>query len=570
MKRSLALKLAASFALIIILMISVALIGMDRFNDAAAEYMHIIGVQDKLISSAMTLETSIYLQQVRVNRHLSTKDESFKQEFIRNEDVPDSDIARIDALIAKIPSDARQEYIDRSDLIKASIKEFNSYIYDVFRMHDEGMNEAELSLYIKGTGNPIIANLNNSIANLITHTEDRQKARLDNAEKARRTSSLVQEAVLSISVIFSALIAVLLTRSITRPVRRMTDAAKAYASGDLTKELILSRTDDEIGVLTESFHTMSSNLRNIIGDVSRTAEYLASSSEELTASAEQASTATGQVAQTIEQIAIGTQQEVDAVHKTDAAVREMLELIESADIAVNEVAAETEGSLGKAASGEAAVADVISGMDGLRTTIENAVNMITGLAERSTEIGKVIELISEIAEQTNLLALNAAIESARAGEYGRGFAVVADEVRRLSERSQDSTKEIKLLVESINKEITGIVEAVKDGSSGVSRMVAIADDAGTALQEIASSIRTIKDSLDKIQLATGKVRISSDSVQSAMESISAITEETSASAEEVSASAEEQNAVLEEVAANAKSLSDTAQTLASSIAQFKL
>jgi len=153
-----------------------------------------------------------------------------------------------------------------------------------------------------------------------------------------------------------------------------------------------------------------------------------------------------------------------------------------------------------AQSGKDIVKQSISGIKNLASEVENTSNMLDQLQSETGEIDSVLGVIQGIAEQTNLLALNAAIEAARAGESGRGFAVVADEVRTLAQRSQESTEEIKNIIEKLQAGAQKAVQAMSVGLEQARQSVEQADLAGQSLDTIAGAVNTINTM--NIQIAT--------------------------------------------------------------------
>jgi len=122
------------------------------------------------------------------------------------------------------------------------------------------------------------------------------------------------------------------------------------------------------------------------------------------------------------------------------------------------------------------------------------------LREQAQQIDRVVDVIKGIAEQTNLLALNAAIEAARAGEQGRGFAVVADEVRSLSQRTQESTREISATVEALQRVVLQSVELMDAACSQADSDVGAVTELGDHLGEIAGAVQRVSDMI--VQIAT--------------------------------------------------------------------
>jgi twitching motility protein PilJ len=123
-------------------------------------------------------------------------------------------------------------------------------------------------------------------------------------------------------------------------------------------------------------------------------------------------------------------------------------------------------------------------MNSIRETIQDTSKRIKRLGESSQEIGNIVELINDIAEQTNILALNASIQASMAGEAGRGFAVVADEVQRLAERSANATKQIEVLVRTIQSDTSEAVVSMERSTTDVVGGALLAENAGAALEEI--------------------------------------------------------------------------------------
>ena len=136
----------------------------------------------------------------------------------------------------------------------------------------------------------------------------------------------------------------------------------------------------------------------------------------------------------------------------------------------------------------------------LSSRIEKAVNDVGVLEDATSNIETVLQVINDIADQTNLLALNAAIEAARAGEQGRGFAVVADEVRTLALRTQESTTEIRTLIDRLQAGATAVSLAMNASQDAAQGTVEQAKETGEALDQIYDAIKRINDM--NIQIAS--------------------------------------------------------------------
>ncbi len=293
---------------------------------------------------------------------------------------------------------------------------------------------------------------------------------------------------LFIAAIMAVLVAILI-RSITRPLRNSMSAMANIASGeaDLTRDLDVSG-NDELTTLGRDFNRFTGKLRSVISQLLETAQSLGQSSQTLGSVSGDAFQQSQQQLQQMELVAT-------AINEVTYAVQEVAKNAEHA-------ASEVGDAENQAGQGQLNIEASLQQIDQLSATISQAVGVIQSLADETTKIGSVLEVIGSIADQTNLLALNAAIEAARAGEQGRGFAVVADEVRLLAQRTQQSTAEIQTMIERLQKNSGAAVNVIMESNRASQLTVEQASQAGESLGQIAQALRNLSGLNASIASAT--------------------------------------------------------------------
>ncbi|MCG8429088.1 MAG: methyl-accepting chemotaxis protein [Chromatiales bacterium] len=271
----------------------------------------------------------------------------------------------------------------------------------------------------------------------------------------------------------------LLSRAILNPVESLAHTMHCAADErDLTLRAD-AQGQCEIGTMARAFNSMMDEFQGLLVQVSGSSGKVGDASQHLAEVTE--STMTGVQQQHVESDQVAT-----AMNEMAATVREVASHAVTAAEASNNADEEAD-------KGARVVAQSVAGIQQLADEVENTSTAIIELERESINIGTVLSVITGIAEQTNLLALNAAIEAARAGEQGRGFAVVADEVRTLAQRSQESTEEIKTIIERLQSKAQAAVQAMASGRNQAQISVDQAQQAGTSLTAISSAIGAIRD-----------------------------------------------------------------------------
>ncbi len=387
-------------------------------------------------------------------------------------------------------------------------------------------------------------------------------------EQSIKSTGFIIIGVLGLVTILSMIIAYIISKNITRPVGKMTNALKEFAQGNFATEPLVIKNRDEIGEMATALNEMKIDLRNIITNTRDSSHQLASQAEQLTASAEESLAASEMVAEIAEKNLLASEMQVSLVQDSTAAMTEMV-------TGINQITDDNEAMLGS--SGEVArlvvagaglMKDVTVQMSSISKSIRQSADIITDLSVHSENIRKVTELITGIAEQTNLLALNAAIEAARAGEHGRGFAVVANEVRNLAEQSKASAEEIGRMINAITQNVSLAVNSTEAGAERVNEGLGITEKTNKVFNQIELASNEMNKKIETVSAAIIQIRTMSEQVTYSAAKVQDLAIQASTEAQSTSAATEEQLAANQEIASSAQTLSEVAEKLQNDMSRF--
>jgi methyl-accepting chemotaxis protein len=348
---------------------------------------------------------------------------------------------------------------------------------------------------------------------------------LSNGDLTQRADIGSSDEIGDLSSAFNAM-AANLEKTVSKLVRSQAQLKTVVETVGSRSRTVAERVDEQRSMIDSTYHSidqLNSGVRKITDNVealSAASEETSSSMLEMVASIEEVSRHTDTLYNSVEETASATGEMATSINEVDQNVDFLSNFVTDTSSSMVEMSASIAAKsydlalavADAAESGMKAVRETIDGMEQIRHSVSESNSVITRLGERSTAIGKILNVIEDIAEQTNLLALNAAILAASAGEHGKGFSVVAAEIRDLSERTASSTREIANLIRSVQDEVGNALRSMSAGTKLVADGVSLSHEAGKALNNILESSTKASEMGKEIAAATREQAKGSETV----------------------------------------------------------
>ena len=367
-------------------------------------------------------------------------------------------------------------------------------------------------------------------------------------------------------------IAMKLATSMSRNIRSSIEVVGKVADGDLNvwvEDKLLGR-HDEIGDLSRVTITLRDAMKATIQEISQNAKRLLDASELLGTAADQTNGTMDHVRMAVNQIVENSTEQAQNSQNTSEHMRIMGENI-------TETSAEVELLDDNAASMQQSsekAAETLNNLRNINVEVERIIGEVQEQTNRTNDsvqkIHEATAFITSIAEETNLLSLNASIEAARAGESGRGFGVVADQIKKLSEQSNESSKEIEETAKTLSEDSAKAVEIKQQMQEIIMNQSASMQDTQKVVEEVIAQIGSSMQSIRQIKESTGHLENSRNEVLQAVSELSEIVQGNVDSTKKTYDETEEVVDTFKQVYFSAEQLREIADELVSSIDYFKM
>jgi methyl-accepting chemotaxis protein len=559
-------KLLTIFTIMIVLILGMSAVGITSTFTLNKNTKTMNDVIIPKVENINTLEKSTQKVLSLVQRHILSKDsqyeKQYEKEIIAETDSINNAIASYELLLS---TSVERELVND---VNEHWQSFTADIDEIIELSGKGQdqNATEQSYEAILTVGDIDKKLSELSA--LHHKE---------LEAIEQRGAMLYSAVLislSISTLIAVLLAVLssryLMRTIQRPIVSLSNSFKQMATGDLSIDPVIIKTKDEIGQLGDNFNRMLANLNELVAELSENVDILASTSGQFSASADESARASEQITSSVIGVSEGAAIQLEGARSSSTIVDDIADRLNETVVSIQHVSEMAVAATELTEVGKERMTATVGKMEDIQQSTEHTASVVESLHAKSSEIGKIVSIITNIAGQTNLLALNASIEAARAGEHGKGFAVVASEVGHLALESGNAASDIRKLIEEIQFEVSGAIKAMATSKVFVNEGLERMHQTGEGFQEIARRVNEVSKQAVDISNISEAINASTQQVKQLVDEVADLSKQSDENAQDIVAAAEEQSATMQEIAASSTVLSTMADTLQQLVSKFKV